>query len=76
MVLKDKIILKVLQKKNIPEDISFIILKYYKKMLYMNNDNSQISQSNKIQIFLIFLCIYSLVVILICLVVFSQRYNS
>ena len=76
MVLNDKIILKVLQKKNIPEDISFIILKYYKKMLYMNNDNSQISQSDKIQIFLIFLCIYSLVVILICLVVFSQRYNS
>jgi len=76
MVLNDKIILKVLQKKNIPEDISLIILKYYKKMLYMNNDNSQISQSNKIQIFLIFLCIYSLVVILICLVVFSQRYNS
>jgi len=76
MVLNDKIILKILQKKNIPEDISLIILKYYKKMLYMNNDNSQISQSNKIQIFLIFLCIYSLVVILICLVVFSQRYNS
>ena len=76
MVLNDKIILKVLQKKNIPEDISLIILKYYKKMLYINNDNSQISQSDKIQIFLVFLCIYSLVVILICLVVFSQRYNS
>lgn len=76
MVLNDKIILKVLQKKNIPEDISLIILKYYKKMLYMNNDNSQISQSDKIQIFLVFLCIYSLVVILILLVVFSQRYNS
>ena len=76
MVLNDKIILKVLQKKNIPEDISLIILKYYKKILYINNDNSQISQSDKIQIFLVFLCIYSLVAILIFLVAFSQRHYS
>ena len=53
MVLKDKIILITLQKKNIQQDVAFIILKYYKNMLDINieidTENTEISSSNKIR---------------------------
>jgi len=78
MVLKDKIILITLQKKNIPQDVAFIILKYYKKMLDINieiedTENTEISSSNKMQIFLILICAYGFILLLILLLVLTQH---
>ena len=77
MVLNDKIILKVLQKKNIPQDVAFIILKYYKNMLDINieidTENTEISSSNKMQIFLILICAYGFILLLILLLVLTQH---
>lgn len=78
MVLKDKIILITLQKKNIPQDVAFIILKYYKNMLDINieiedTENTEISSSNKMQIFLILICAYGFILLLILLLVLTQH---
>ena len=77
MILKDKIILTTLQKKNIPEDVAFLILKYYKNMLDINieidTENTEISSSNKMQIFLILICAYGFILLLILLLVLTQH---
>jgi len=78
MVLNDKIILKVLQKKNIPQDVAFIILKYYKNMLDINieiedTENTEISSTNKMQIFLILIYAYGFILLLILLLVLTQH---
>lgn len=74
MVLKDKIILITLQKKNIPGDVAFIILKYYKNMSDIKFENSEISLYNRYEIVFIFFFIYGFIVILILLVVLSEHY--
>ena len=74
MVLKDKIILITLQKKNIPQDVAFIILKYYKNIVDSNFENSEISSYNRFEIFFIFFFIYGFIAMLILLVVLSEHY--
>ena len=74
MVLRDKIILITLQKKNIPADVAFIILKYYKNMVDSKFENSKIYSYNRFEIFFILFIIYGFIVILILLVVLSEHY--
>jgi len=74
MVLKDKIILITLQKKNIPGDVAFIILKYYKNIVDSKFENSEISSYNRFEFFFIFFLIYGFIAMLILLVVLSEHY--
>ena len=73
MVLKDKIILRTLQKKDIPEELAFIILKYYKNMLDINIEidieNSEIESSSKMPNFFILIYVYGCILIPVLLLI-------
>lgn len=79
MILKDKIILTTLQKKNIPEDVAFLILEYYKNIVNINNEidinikKSDKPSHNKIQTFFVYFCVFGIILLLTSLIVLNDH---